>query len=55
MFFLILTEEYQTEKIFVGTGRKIEMSLVFMKDSSAEKNSRLLKVDHLVLLKLFMS
>lgn len=39
--FLILTEEYQTERIFVRTGREIEESLVFMKDSSAEKNSRL--------------
>lgn len=54
-YFLNLTEEYQTERIFVGKGRKIEVSLVFMKDSSVEKHSRLLKVDHLVLLKLFMS
>lgn len=53
--FSIPTEEYQTERIFVGTGRKTEASLVFMKDSSAEKSSRLLKADPLVLLKLFMS
>lgn len=50
---LIMIEEYQTERIFVGTGRKIETSLVLWKTVLQRETADFLKVDNLVPLKLF--
>lgn len=40
---LIVIEKYQTERIFVGDRKENRNKFGFVKDSSAEKNSRIFK------------
>lgn len=52
---LIMIEKYQTEKKnIVGDKKENRTKFSFMKDSSAERSSKLFEVDHLVPLKHFV-